>query len=228
MPYRKTPLVAGQFYHVFNRSIARLPIFKNKRDYERMMRTINYYRYPNPPLRFSFFDRLPADKKEDFLKDLKDTKIPMVEIISYCLMPNHFHFLLRPLTDFGVSHFVRDIQHSYSKYFNTKNDRSGSLFQGMFKAVLIETDEQFIHVSRYIHLNPVSSYLIEINALRSYPWSSFKDLENFADSTFVNFQPIMEHYKTAGAYRRFVFDQADYQRALEKIKHLTIEQGGYR
>lgn len=224
MPYRKTPLIADQFYHVFNRSVARQPIFPNKRDCQRMLRTIDYYRYPKPPLRFSFFDRLSADKKENFLRELKSTKTPMVEIISYCLMPNHFHFLLRPFTDSGVSHFIRNIQHSYSKYFNTKNDRSGSLFQGMFKAVLIETDEQLIHVSRYIHLNPVSSYLIEIDELENYQWSSFRDyVVESSDNVFLSKGHVMEYFKSPEDYKRFVFDQADYQRALEKVKHLVMD-----
>lgn len=223
MPYRKTPLVADQFYHVFNRSIASLPIFQDKRDYQRMLRTIDYYRYPKPPLRFSFFDRLPIDKKDDFLKELKSTKTPMVEIISYCLMPNHFHFLLRPFVNSGISDFIRNIQHSYSKYFNIKHDRLGSLFQGMFKAVLIETDEQFVHVSRYIHLNPVSSYIIEIEELENYSWSSFVDYVNGGDNAFVSKKELLGRFKSTDVYRKFVFDQADYQRVLEQIKHLTFE-----
>lgn len=224
MPYRKTPLVINQFYHVFNRSIARQPIFLNKRDYQRMIQVIDFYRYPKPRLRFSFFDRLPSDEKENFLRELRK-EMPIVEIISYCLMPNHFHFLLRPIADFGISDFIRNIQHSYSKYFNVKNDRSGSLFQGMFKAVLIETDEQFVHVSRYIHLNPVSSYLIEADQLENYPWSSFKEyVAKSSNSTFLDKKLIMEWFKSAENYKQFVLDQADYQRGLEEIKHLIIEK----
>lgn len=224
MPYRKTPLVVNQFYHIFNRSIARQPIFKTIRDYQRMMQTIGYYRYPKPPLRFSFFDRLPLDKKEVFMKELTVTKTPMLEIISYSLMPNHFHFLLRPLVTKGISHFVRNIQHSYSKYFNVKNDRSGSLFQGMFKAVLIETEEQLVHVARYIDLNPVTAYLIEIDELENYPWTSFSDhIGKSSSSSFVNTQYIMEHFKSGLDYKKFVFDQANYQRELGKVKHLILE-----
>jgi len=209
---------------VFNKSIARQPIFKNVRDYDRMIRTIDFYRYPKPRLRFSFFNRLPFPQKEDFLQELKRTKTPMVEIISYCLMPNHFHFLLHPVADFGVSHFIRNIQHSYSKYFNTKNNRSGSLFQGMFKAVLIETDEQLIHVSRYIHLNPVSSYMIEVDELKNYPWSSFKNyVSEFNEYSFLSKEYLMEQFKSADSYKQFVFDQADYQRRLKEIDYLTFE-----
>lgn len=189
-----------------------------------MMQAIDYYRYPKPPLRFSFFDRLSLDKKEAFMKELTTAKHPMVEIISFCLMPNHFHFLLRPFVAKGVSDFVRNIQHSYSKYFNVKNDRSGSLFQGMFKAVLIETDEQLVHVCRYIDLNPVTAYIIEINELENYPWSSFSNhVGKPSRFSFVNTQYIMEHFKQELNYRKFVFDQADYQRELGRIKHLTLE-----
>lgn len=223
MPYRKTPLVANQFYHVFNRSIARQPIFKTVRDYQRMMQIIDYYRYPKPRLRFSFFNRLPLDKKEVFMKELTATKTPMLEIISYCLMPNHFHFLLRPLVAKGISDFVRNVQHSYSKYFNVKNDRSGSLFQGMFKAVLIETDEQLVHVCRYIDLNPITAYLIEVGELENYPWTSFSDHVGKPSSRSFVSGYIMEHFKSGGSYRKFVFNQADHQRELEQIKHLILE-----
>lgn len=224
MPYRKTPLVVNQLYHIFNRSIARQPIFKTARDYQRMMQIIDYYRYPKPPLRFSFFNRLSLDKKEAFMKKLTTTKTPMLEIISYSLMPNHFHFLLRPLVAKGISDFVRNIQHSYSKYFNVKNDRSGSLFQGMFKAVLIETENQLVHVIRYIDLNPVTAHFIEIDELENYQWVSFSDhVGKSSRFSFVSTQYIMEHFKSGLNYKKFVFDQADYQRELGRIKHLILE-----
>lgn len=223
MPYRKTPLVTNQFYHVFNRSIARQPIFKNVRDYQRMIQTIDFYRYPKPALRFSFFNRLPSIQREQFLQEMRQTKTPMLEIISYCLMPNHLHFLLRPLLDLGISHFMRNIQHSYSKYFNTKNKRSGSLFQGMFKAVLIETDEQLVHVSRYIHLNPVTAHILEIGNLVNYPWSSFPSYIGNSHESFTSSQQVMGYFKSAMDYRKFVFDQADYQRRLGEMKHLLLE-----
>ena len=188
-----------------------------------MIKTIDFYRYPKPPLRFCFFDRLPLHQKEEFLWELRK-KNPMLEIISYCVMPNHLHFLLRLLVDVGASDFMRNIQHSYSKYFNTKNGRSDSLFQGMFKAVLIETEEQLVHVSHYIHLNSVSTYLIEIDELENYQWFSFPDYIGKSSNSFpVDTKHVLGSFKSVEDYRQFVFDQADYQRELKKIKHLVLE-----
>lgn len=117
---------------------------------------------------------------------------------------------------------MRNFQHSYSKYFNAKNERTGSLFQSMFKAVRIESDEQLIHVSRYIHLNPVSSFLINIESLTDYAWSSFKDYMNPSDSIIAT-KSILDYFKSKEEYKKFVFNQADYQRELEQIRHLALE-----
>lgn len=118
---------------------------------------------------------------------------------------------------------MRNFQHSYSKYFNLKNDRTGGLFQAMFKAVRIETDEQLIHVSRYIHLNPVSSMLIKIEKLEDYLWSSFKDYILDTNSVLISPVLILKYFKSKNKYKEFVFNQADYQKRLESIKHLTLD-----
>lgn len=102
-------------------------------------------------------------------------------------MPNHFHFLIKELEENGTRKFISNIQNSYAKYFNTKNERSGSLFQEMFKAVRIESDEQFVHVARYIHLNPYSAFILDnINSIKVFPWSSFGDYLGTNSHSFVN------------------------------------------
>lgn len=218
MPRRKSLLVKGEIYHVFNRSIARQPIFLNQRDYQRALETVDFYRLQKLPVKFSRFKQLPEEEKIRLLENCQ----PQIEIIAFCFMPNHVHFLLRAIEDKSISQFMNNFQHSYANYFNTKNDRVGSLFQSMFKAVRIETDEQLLHVSRYIHLNPVSSYLIEIDSLPNYPWSSFKDYIKPGDS-IVEADQVLGYFKSRNAYKNFVFDQADYQKELEKVKHLALE-----
>ncbi|TSC64078.1 MAG: hypothetical protein G01um101493_239 [Microgenomates group bacterium Gr01-1014_93] len=214
MPYRKTPIVKDEVYHVFNRSIAKQPIFLNVREYQRALEVFKFYQYSRPPLRYSFFNRLPKAQREQFLKQLESTN-KIVEIICFCIMPNHFHFLIRGLTETGS-------QNSYAKYFNIKNDRTGSLFQPMFKAVRIESDEQLVHVSRYIHLNPITSYLIETKDLNEYPWSSYSEYINNIES-FIKKNLILNFFKSAKDYEKFVLDQVEYQRELDKIKHLVLE-----
>ena len=218
------PLIPGEIYHIFNRSIASQPIFKNQKDYQRITDVINYYRFKKLPLRYSYYKRLPKDQKNQFSRDYLINNKSMLNIVAYCIMPNHFHFLLQPFVINAISDFMRNMQNSYSKYYNTKYERTGSLFQSMFRAVRIENDEQLIHVSRYIHLNPVTAYLIEIDKLERYPWSSFKVyLSNNDGYSFVNPRIVLSQFRSKGTYERFVFDQVDYQRELDKIKHLILE-----
>lgn len=187
-----------------------------------MLDLVNYYRFSKPPLRFSHYKRLSNEQKIDFEKSFMINDSSMLEILAYCIMPNHFHFLLKPKKDNAVSDFMRNLQNSYSKYFNTKRERTGSLFQFMFKAVRMETDQQLLHVSRYIHLNPVTSYLMEVEDLESYEWSSFKDYVSNTNG-FVNKEIVLGSFKSSQEYKKFVFDQAEYQRELSRIKHLALE-----
>lgn len=224
MPYRKGVLATNEVYHVLNRGVAKQPIFQNKYDYTRITDLINYYRFDKPSLRFSHFIRLKSFEKELFWENLQKKSKPLVEIIAFCLMPNHFHLLLKQLTEKGISLFMANFQNSYVRYFNTKYQRVGPLFQAIFKAVRIEDNNQFLHVNRYIHLNPSSSYLVEIKNLLNYPWSSFNHYLGTNRYPFVSDKLIMDQFKNPEEYKKFVFDQADYQRKLQDIKHLLLEK----
>ena len=225
MPGRDIPLVTGQVYHVVNRGVASQPIFLNKWNYERALETILYYQNTDTPLRYSFFIRVPKDRKLELLDQIQKKKDYLVDIISYCLMPNHIHLLLKQLKDGGLSTFMSNFSNSYTRYFNTKNERVGHLFQGKFKAVRVSTDEQLWHVSRYIHLNPYTSYKVKnLKELEKYPFSSLSEYLDHKAKGFCNRKLLMSHFRSRKAYKKFVFDQADYQRKLERIKHLTLEK----
>lgn len=221
--FRKTPFVIGQIYHVCNRSIGRIPIFVNNSSYQRAMDTISYYQYLDTPLRFSHFNRLPDKLRNQTLDVLMQSK-KRLEIFAYCLMPNHFHFLVKEVTNNGISSFTSNLQNSFAKYFNIKNERNGALFQQMFRAVLIETYEQLIHVVRYIHLNPLTSYILkDFDQLSDYPWSSFREYLGKSRQTIVNKEFILNFFPSVQGFVDFTKDQIDYQRQLNKIKHLALE-----
>lgn len=222
MPIRKTPLVNDQLYHVLNRSINQEPILVRQRDCKRFFATFNFYRFENPPVRLSYFLARGVDQKKELITSWQKKAKKLAEIVSYCLMPNHFHFLLRQNANEGISRFLSLIQNSYTRYFNTKHQRQGHIFQGQFKAVRVETDEQLLHLSRYIHLNPYSSFVIKtLKGLENYPWSSFPEFLGKRDG-FCAKKIVLSHFSKINDYRKFVFDNADYQRSLEKIKHLTL------
>lgn len=111
---------------------------------------------------------------------------------------------------------------SYTKYFNTKNKRVGSLFQGTFKAVPIESDEQLMHVSRYIHLNPYVSGLTQ--DLKLYPYSSYLSYIGLEENLLCTPEPVLSFFKNANDYENFVIGHKDYAKELEIMKHLLIEK----
>ena len=144
-------------------------------------------------------------------------------------MSNHFHILLKQLTENGISRFLSDLQNAYTRYFNIKQEKRGPLFSLQFKSVHIETDEQFVHVARYIHLNPYSSYVVKmIDDLFNYQWSSLREyLPNYNQLEI----PIISQIKDIMSFYNYkpkefiadLLDQSDYQRELEKIKHLILD-----
>jgi len=217
MPYRTVPFIKEEIYHIYNRSVAKVPLFPHHTDYQHFLEILHYYRYFNPPVRFSIFNRLPIEANKHVIEQLK-TSPAIVDIYAYCLMPTHFHFLIKEIVEGGISIYLRRSQNSYAKYFNTKYKRSGALFQSMFKSTRIEHEEQFIHTARYIHLNPFTGGIIRnINEILTYPWSSMHAYCTHrvcADTTFINVNPILTQFTSPEELQKFTLDQADYQRSL--------------
>lgn len=219
------PIVTNEIYHIFNRGVASQPIFFNKRDYDRAIESFLYYQNINPPIKYSRFLSLPIKLRAEMLDDLSKKKNYLVEIISYCLMPNHFHFLLRQIKDGGIAKFIGNSTNSYTRYMNTKQERDGPLFTGKFKSVRIETQKQLVHTSRYIHLNPYTSFVVKtLEDLARYPYSSLPEFLKITNLNFCSKDIIVSDFKNIEDYKRFIFDQADYQRSLGIIKHLALEK----
>ncbi|RJQ27808.1 hypothetical protein C4577_00590 [Candidatus Parcubacteria bacterium] len=225
MPARTVPLITDQYYHIFNRGINKQPIFLAIKDYARGKDLINFYSFANIRIRFSKFLILSNEKRTEYLENLKKENNKIVEITSFNLMPNHFHLLIKQLKDNGISKFMSDFQNSLTKYLNIKYKRIGHLLQGQFKAVRIEDDEQLLHVNRYIHINPHTSFIVkDIDALLDYKWSSLPEYLGEVKDEICNKEIILSHFKDTEDYKKFITDQADYQRELGKIKHLILEK----
>ena len=218
---RKEILATNEFYHVFNKSIANENIFTDKRNIKHAIELIDFYRFPQK-LRFSYFKRLEDNIKQQYILNYKEQN-KLVKIYAFCFMPNHFHFLLKQNKYNGIKTFLSNFQNSYSKYFNLFKGRTGSLFQSPFKANRINTDEEFMHVGRYIHLNPVSSYLVELNELVNYKNSSYPIYIYNYNSDLINKNKILKIAGSVKKYKKFVENHADYQRKLNTIKHLLFD-----
>jgi putative transposase len=222
MPRRTLPLATGQVYHLANFGASRQPIFLDQRDYQRFFDSLSYYRLTHPALpRFSHFLRL-AKSEQASLAQKQESSPPLVNILTYLLMPNHFHFILQQTSDDGISTFLTKLQNSYVRHFNAKHHRSGSLFSGAFKATRLETPEQLLHLSRYLHIEPVTSYLIKEPLLTTYQWSSFPDYLK-GESSLLDLEPVLSSFSTPEMYKAFIFDQQEYQKSFPTIQHLTLE-----
>ncbi|MCL5783910.1 MAG: transposase [Patescibacteria group bacterium] len=213
MPYRVTPLANDNFYHVYNRGVEKRVIFTENRDFKRFLQTLYYYQFTGPKPAFSKHLQF---KIKDFSRNPK-----IVEIVCYCLMPNHFHLLLRQVKENGISEFMGKVLNSYAKYFNTKYKRVGPLFQGAFRTVLVENDDQILHLSRYIHLNP---YVNELTSeIETYPHSSYPYFIGLSSDLLCIKDHIINFFKDGNGYRDFVAGHSDYARELELMKHLLLE-----
>lgn len=208
---RKIKFVNDGIYHIYNRGVEKRQVFMDDNDYFRFIHDL-----------FEFNDLAPAGKFSS--KKHSEAKLPnvrkrdlQVEVICFCLMPNHFHLIVKQIADNGITQFLHKLGTGYAKYFNDKYQRVGSLFQGSFKAIDIKNDEYLLHLSRYIHLNPVE--LIEpkwkklgiknwskINKfLNTYRWSSYNDYlsaNNFPSVTSRGF--LLSSLNGKENYKKFV------------------------
>ena len=218
---KESVVEVNQIYHVTNKSIEGYVIFNNKVEYLRMKELIRYYQLENPPVRYSYFVAWQKDENEFVNKNDRQNKKKLVQIIAYCLMPTHIHLVLQQLRKNGISIYMNKVLNSYTHYFNTKHRRKGPLWTGRFKRVLVETDEQLIHLTRYIHLNPVTAHLVD--KPEDWPFSSYHEYitgKPMKDK-MCEFEHILDI--NPSEYKKFVEDQISYQRELADIKDLILE-----
>lgn len=144
--------VEDEIYHVYNRGVEKRKIFLNNKDYFRFIHGMREFNDKNPTENTLYY------LSKSYIEVSPRYREPLVEILVFVLMPNHFHFLLKQKQENGISKFMQKLGTGYTMYFNKKNERVGSLFQGNFKSVLIEHESQYIHIASYIHINPLKLF----------------------------------------------------------------------
>ena len=226
MPAKNTTRIDAEnsFYHVYNRGVEKRIIFKDEQDYKVFLGYLKEYLSPKiDPLKIkkkfvlngSTFVGIPHQPKNYFGK---------IELVAYCLMPNHFHFLIKQIEKGILERFMRSLLIRYSMYFNKKYDRVGSLFQGPYRSKLIENENYLLHLSRYIHLNP-SEYTKNL----TQAYSSYAEYLGIRKTSWINPKPILLYFDTAKAdfirgtntYKDFVEKFDDKQKV--DLKDLTLE-----
>lgn len=171
-------LVTGEIYHVLNRGTENRVVFQNKRDYERFLITL----FECNSTDLNFKNRYRIDLSKGNKKSPED---PLVEILCICLIPNHFHIAVRQLVDGGIAKLMQRVGNSYTKYFNIKNNRKGSLFMSRYKSVHIKTDSQIRHLITYIHANPLDLIMPKWRLGKIKDYKKLKDfLENYIWSSY--------------------------------------------
>lgn len=206
---RKFKFSENLYYHICNRSNDESTIFFDERDYARFLFFI-LYRQASLPLYnlgrcISYFEKY---KRFNVVETVASRIIAQreVELNAFAIMPNHFHLVVqeRTRTGEGIPLYLQRIETGYAKYFNAKYKKRGHLFQGRFRAVPIETDEQFLYLSAYIHRNPRALQAWK-NKEITYPWSSYQDFtKRNRWEEFLKPGIILDHFPHAEAYRVFV------------------------
>ena len=196
MPARKTAFVRGGYYHFYNRGAGRQSIFQSDENYRFLLRLMR--------------------------KAMPDLK---VSVIAYCLLPNHYHWLIRQVGELPAGLLPQRVFNRYSKAFNNQQGRSGTLFEGRYKVIAVESDEYLRHLCRYIHLNPVRHGFAQDPA--AWPYSNYLEWVNGRAGKLVDREFIVAHFRDARVYEEYVrsFMQgcahppqglADYLVALEQ------------
>jgi putative transposase len=182
MPYRRVGFLADEYYHIYNRGTNFQPIFFERDNYLFFLRQLRQYLVPKA-----------------------------VEITAYCLMPTHYHILGRLVTD-DLSAHMQPFALSYTKAINRRFGRVGSLFQGRYKAIHVDRDAYLLHLSRYIHLNPVRAGLVQ--RPEDWEFSSYREFIGLRMGTLPKPEIVLGQFSPPGGYREFVEAYGDVDRQI--------------
>lgn len=174
MPSLVVPLVTNEVYHVYNRGVDKRIVFEDKKDYLRFYQSLNLFNSVDPVVNFDFANTRFKNNH---------TTAKLIEIQAYALLPNHFHLILRQCVDGGAGEFMRRLSLGYTSYFNQRNERSGSLFQGKFKRVHVATQEQYQYLFAYVNEN---HFVHNVDMVREVCHSSSLHYQKIATSKLIN------------------------------------------
>jgi putative transposase len=186
MPYRNVEFTQGQYYHIYNRGAGRSKIFFVEENYKYLTRLVE-----------------------------RNFKKYGIIIIAYCFMPNHYHFLLRLENELFLSKFINVLFSAYVQALNRQQNRTGTLFEGRFKHILVDEWKYLIHLCRYIHLNPVKAGLV--SAPEEWEYSNYKEWIGARNGILKDEGFIKDYFESREKYSEFVNDVEDEKQSLAKI-----------
>jgi len=232
---RKEKFAPSEYYHIYNRTLFNIPAFKDSKNCDRLTQAFLLANSTKSTQAFQFLrNNQNATIKEAL--EIAGGGDKLVDVICYAIMPDHYHILLREKTERGITSFIHKCNISVAKYINTKTERRGPLFESLFKSKHIATNDYLLHLSLYIHLNPldflvgkqwrehkVRNWNRIINKLMDYPYSSLK---NFLDINQENkiisgTKIITEQFQDAKEYELFLHEWSE--ETLDAINDFTID-----
>lgn len=188
----RPPYLPGHYYHLYNRGAHQFSIFKEPENYLFVLRKIKHY-----------------------LVALE------LSMIVYCLMPNHYHFLVRQDGEQHAGLLPQRVSNSYTKAYNKRYDHSGTLFESNYRVKPVESDAHLLHLCRYIHGNPVKDGLVANPA--DWPYSNYQEWIGQRDGTLCDPEFVRQHFTSPVEYRSFVMDDLRGRKLPEDIKQYLDE-----
>jgi len=208
---RKVELKNGEFYHIYNRGVDKREVFLDKFDYLRFFKSLK---------EFNRIEAIGSIYLQSFKKEfsLRNQVPKLVEIVAYCLNPNHYHLILKQVEKRGVEKFMHKVGVGYSNYFNNKYKRSGSLFQGTFKAINIDSDEYLLYLSAYVNKNKfIHGYK------NKFDFSSLDEYIGKADYELCDKDIILKQFRSKKEYVQYLKINAKYLKNKKELARYLME-----
>lgn len=186
---KRPPYLPGHFYHVYNRGAHRLSLFREPDNYLFALRKVKHY-----------------------------VRILNLAAIAYCLLPNHYHFLIRQDGEQPAGLLPQRVFNSYSKAYNKRYEHSGTLFEGNYRVIPVESDAHLLHLCRYIHANPVTHGLVDDVA--DWPYSNYLEWIDERPGTLVDREFVRAHFSPSRSYQEFVANYLATRQLSEPLDYL--------
>lgn len=188
MPARNTlkQYMCNTYYHLYNRGVEKRQIFQDERDYKVFLSYLRTYLLPPQPFLVPGMGVFPSKQLKNYAQE--------IDLLAYCLMPNHFHLLIYQRRSESINFFMRSLLTKYVKYFNRCNHREGPLFQSRYKAVVVESLDHLLYVSKYIHLNPMKVDWTAKTVFAVSSYSSFENYLNLRNQSWLKPRVVLDYF----------------------------------
>jgi len=214
---RKSPFVVGEYYHIYNRGVDKREVFANNNDYVRFLKNLREFNSKfirEERARLTEFDSDSDSESES------NSGERLVDIIAYCLNPNHYHLILKQISEKGIEKFMQKVGTGYTNYFNIKNKRSGALFQGKFKSVHIDSDDYLLYLSAYINEN---NFIHGYGKRGNWKYASLWEYLGKTNQEICNKKIILDQFRNINDYKEFLDKNATYLKEKKELNRYLLE-----